>query len=1214
MKNNSIYTVIIWVFLITFGVQAQTTPVNVTIANKTITSASTAADRMPRASNAIIIKPNTWIKSGTTFSAKIIIPTYYPLSDQNYVWQRTPQKEYTTLPNTIGNDNIHENVTYFDGLGRPIQQIAVRASFNKKDIVTHSTYDDFGRQSKEYLPFESSTIAGKFKTGDLDQIIKTYYKNRYSEDFSGMLDADLNPYSEQVFENSPLNRVLEQGAPGKAWKADSINDTDHTIKFGWATNTATEVVHFKVTFTGNDTEQPQLVKSGHYPANGLHVSSIKDENWQPTQTYLNDHTTKEYKDKQGRVLLKRTYANNLAHDTYYVYDDFGNLTYVIPPKVTTGDGVSAIELSELCYQYKYDHRNRLIEKKIPGKGWEYIVYNKLDQPILTQDALLKEENQWLFTKYDAFGRVAYTGKITITATTRDQLQTEANNFTADLWVVASKTATTIGGISLYYDDGGYPKVTTAEVLTINYYDNYDFIGTTPAQPFVQPATVYGEPTVNTTKSLPTGSKVKVLDMNQWITSVSYYDQKGRAIYIASTNEYLSTTDVTESEFDFVGKVKQSKTSHTKGANTAIVTLDTFTYDHMGRLLTQTQKINEQTPETIVSNTYDALGQLASKKVGGGLQDIAYDYNVRGWLKSINKGTTANGDLFGFKINYNTSTHNATPLFNGNIAETEWKTANDHTQRWYTYSYDALNRINSATGNTTNYNLSNVTYDKMGNIESLTRNGFQNGANYTGMDILTYHYNEGNTLQKVVDTGNKTFGFKDGTNTNDDYIYDANGNMITDFNKGITGIIYNHLNLPETIRISNTTGTGNITYIYDATGVKLKKIVTEGSSSTETDYTGNYVYKNGTLEFFSTPEGYVEKEADGYKYVYQYKDHLGNIRLSYKDADKNGSITQSEIVQEKNYYPFGLQHQYGANHPNSMVNGRKHNYSFNGKEFEQSLDLNTFDLGARQYDPTIGRFMVVDPMADFINNESPYSLANNNPIQFIDDFGFGKCGWLCRTVNKILFGKNNLLPDGTREKKFSRATGNRRNNEKKKKGTINRTDPPGTVQKDAYAVTNFNPVSIVAQPLELPQLSLPDIQTPNPRQPAIPQFEGREFRTRINVPTHIQFTGDGTNLAIDAMTKRTLNAIIKTLVDYPQVKLEVYVNYTGVNSLRNDPNFEQRARSQSSKRGRKIVEFLVRRGVSPGRVRARQGEVIFEKRKQGNTRRNTQNFRIINPKQ
>ncbi|MEL4309206.1 hypothetical protein, partial [Joostella sp. CR20] len=77
----------------------------------------------------------------------------------------------------------------------------------------------------------------------------------------------------------------------------------------------------------------------YYGANQLYVTVTKDENWKSGDG--NNHTTREYKDKQGRVVLKRNYNNNIAHDTYYVYDDYGNLTYVLPPKVNTLDGVSA---------------------------------------------------------------------------------------------------------------------------------------------------------------------------------------------------------------------------------------------------------------------------------------------------------------------------------------------------------------------------------------------------------------------------------------------------------------------------------------------------------------------------------------------------------------------------------------------------------------------------------------------------------------------------------------------------------------------------------------------------------------------------------------------------------------------------------------------------------------------------------------------------------
>jgi hypothetical protein len=109
----------------------------------------------------------------------------------------------------------------------------------------------------------------------------------------------------------------------------------------------------------------------------------------------------------------------------------------------------------------------------------------------------------------------------------------------------------------------------------------------------------------------------------------------------------------------------------------------------------------------------------------------------------------------------------------------------------------------------------------------------------------------------------------------------------------------------------------------------------------TEYAGKYIYSNnetaGTmkLEFFSHPEGYIEPVAntfkskkrfrfgiDGggtttyssYNYVFQYKDHLGNVRLSYSDTDLNGAVDQSEIIEESNYYPFGLKQKGYSNAP------------------------------------------------------------------------------------------------------------------------------------------------------------------------------------------------------------------------------------------------------------------------------------------------------------
>nr|WP_315244348.1 RHS repeat-associated core domain-containing protein [uncultured Flavobacterium sp.] len=222
------------------------------------------------------------------------------------------------------------------------------------------------------------------------------------------------------------------------------------------------------------------------------------------------------------------------------------------------------------------------------------------------------------------------------------------------------------------------------------------------------------------------------------------------------------------------------------------------------------------------------------------------------------------------------------------------------------------------------------------------------------------------------------GFKDGTNTGNDYMYDANGNMTRDYNKGIgtsstDGITYNHLNLPA--RITFNTG-ATIDYIYDASGIKQRKIVSSGIT---TDYAGGFQYENNILRFFTHPEGYVEYNTGTFNYIYQYKDHLGNVRLSYKDISQT-STPSLQILEENSYYPFGLKHK-----DNNVVNSTNSalKYKYNGKELQDELGLNMYDYGARNYDPALGRWINIDPHIEKYESISPYSYVFNNPVKYID---------------------------------------------------------------------------------------------------------------------------------------------------------------------------------------------------------------------------------------
>jgi len=1077
----------------------------------------------------IILKPNTWIKPGSSFSAKLdpYLPVnYIPITldnTKNYIFTRLYQNAVYSTINT--NSDIIDEITYFDGIGRPIQQRAIKASPDLKDIVTHIPYDAFGRQVRQYLPFESQEAGGNFQNVDVVNNINSYYKNTYGDDFQGITQTNVNAYSEQLFESSPLNRVLKHGAPGQTWKAISNSETDHTIKFDWRTNTSSEVHAFQVNYSSGNTESPTLQQNGFYTPDELYVSRTKDENWSPDQTYSNDHTIIEYKDKLGRIILKRTYNKNIPHDTYYVYDDFDNLVYVLPPKVNLQDGVSANELNTLCYQYRYDYRNRLIEKKIPGKGWEYIVYNRLDWPVLTQDANLRAQNKWLFTKYDAFGRVIYTGLKNIDRSRSSFQETITNSTTEAQFEQRTTGLNTIAGTILYYTGTAIPKEMD-EILTINYYDDYAYAIAPDAS---NPGIVLGQPVTTNVTSLVTGTQVRVLGTDDWITTTNYYDIKGRLIYLYMHNTYLQVTESMSYNLDFIGKTLETKTTHTKTGHPSIETTDLFKYDHMGRLIRQTQQINNQEAQEIVLHTYDATGLMVQKETGGGVQTVDYTYNIRGWLQKINDPVNLGIDLFGFQINYDQPVENlqAAPLYNGNISETIWKTANDGIKRAYGYQYDGLNRITEAIDNSADhrYTVSNISYDKNGNIQHLERNGHtnENATIFGQMDNLTYTYDVGNKLRKVQDSGNPSFGFRNGTNTNDDYAYDDNGNMTLDRNKGISGVSYNHLNLPLGIIMDPTglTNDGTIDYVYDATGVKLEKRVTRpnGIYST-TSYAGNYIYDRPgqyieeKLSLFFHPEGYVEQQDNDFKYIYQCKDHLGNIRLSYTTAEdyevltdhdfsddlgdwnlqggvtaeqedgrmkisvagrwkgiyqdipatlgkqltiravldkgttervtmgiaeydfnnnfrawhqfdivdgkieasfaltsttayfrvvidkQNGAdngvltsffvddvrlnLSDLDIIEENNYYPFGLQHKGYNNIVSGNINSVANKFKYNGQELEESLGLNLYEMDLRQYDPTIARWNGIDPVTHY--DYSTYSAFDNNPVFWADPSG------------------------------------------------------------------------------------------------------------------------------------------------------------------------------------------------------------------------------------
>lgn len=295
---------------------------------------------------------------------------------------------------------------------------------------------------------------------------------------------------------------------------------------------------------------------------------------------------------------------------------------------------------------------------------------------------------------------------------------------------------------------------------------------------------------------------------------------------------------------------------------------------------------------------------------------------------------------------------------------------------YSFIYDALNRISndyygdgSTLANSEKFREYDYSYDLNGNIITLKRNNNSG----TQIDNLSYTYLSGgssNQLALVGDNTANTSGFNDGNTSGNDYLYDNNGNLTRDLNKGFSTITYNFLNLPNVL----TKGATSLTYYYDAMGTKLKQAKVEGENTTSRYYLDGFEYDNSkALSLIHMEEGVINKDVSTFQYEYYIKDHLGSTRISFTPGTNN-TVT---LVQSTDYYPFGL--EFSPQYDNSSGN----KYLYNGKELQDGLSLDWYDYGARFYDPGIGRFITQDPRAEDYDSWTPYNYCADNPIFFMD---------------------------------------------------------------------------------------------------------------------------------------------------------------------------------------------------------------------------------------
>ncbi|GGD45914.1 hypothetical protein GCM10011514_07380 [Emticicia aquatilis] len=976
--------------------------------------------------NCTVCDQPTNITNNPTANPNISYKNYHNVVENYYL------KPTTTIP--TGNFEISQTISYLDGLGRPLQAISNGTSPLGKDMVQPYQYDALGRITKTFLPYATTQTAnnGAYRPNALTP---ANYATSEQSTFYSSLKTDGVAYAEVKLEESPIQKLLQQGNVGSSWQ---IGDqaTAKTVKADYRHNTATDGNIKKVTFDYANATNPWKV--ANYAVNELMIVETKDELNRRVETFT---------DVLGQTVCKKVYNGAEVLITYTAFDDFGRVRLIFPPRAADNLASVATNINpktnasykDLIYWYEYDARGRIITKKVAStastndatsisiQGEEEYVYNNIDQVVLYRNGMHKPKRQWLYTKYDELGRVVSTGLFTISSASnavynnRTKLQTLVNTtfVTAKYGNAAFPTSAgfnATGAISTNVVDGS-TTVGTTLAYTYNYYDGYTnsvFTGKTTTLAVTQltlaaqKTNVIGKLTgTQEAVLLPTGSAA--VNNNVPLT-IYYYDKFGRAIQTRATNHTnTATEDIASSQFDFVGRVEKTftETKFRTGTSTQITTTQVLvsqTYDLGSRVKTVCQQINGGKKEPVGRYAYNEIGELREKTLGCDIQKVVFDTDIHGWLKSINDPATLFNEkkFFGMKLDYD---------FDGTIKSQEWGTlpqldataAQTPPVRKYTYTYDGINRLKTAiyTGGFAGekYDIDNLNYDKNGNITSLRRT-----INGVVQDNLSYLYATNNDLLASVNEG--TGGLSDATKpwfrngftgtatigTGSDYTYDWAGNLTKDANKKITAISYNALNLVESMTFVVSGVTTNVRYTYTGSGSKIRK---ENHDTKKIEYVAGLVYTNAVIEFVPTPEGRALLPVAGssntdWRYEYQITDHLGNLRMAFRcgdpkrDANNNIIGLLGPIVTQENHYdPWGINLQ-GIEKTGTPDDW----FQFNGGA-EKSLSpegIAEYETDFRLFDPQIGRFKAVDPLAAMTSSINPFQFGFNNPVMFNDPSG------------------------------------------------------------------------------------------------------------------------------------------------------------------------------------------------------------------------------------
>ena len=917
-----------------------------------------------------------------------------PLLKDSYVadsWNNV-----TVLTSRDGGEmSMMTTVTWLDDFGREESVHQVGFTPSHKTLMSLTEYDGHGRVSKRWLPALATPqrviLPGLHTVTYLDAHV------RPEDIMPGSSEANLGdgaPYSEVIYDGSPLDRPLMEYGSGEAWRQAGRGILSEHM--GNSAGDERLVCHrIEVQASKNDTSFV-ISSEGLYPDGSLKVVSVTDEDGKETLTFT---------DRHGREILSRQVMKEGGEcqylDTYSVYDGLDHLLAVIPPalsdRLSVGQSLDPEETERYAYLYLYDSKERVCARKLPGIGWVRMEYDDADRLVFTQDGEQRRRGESTFMLYDIHGRECVTGVCGHDVPTGNMI----SGFALAEYVGA-------GGALDGYACSGVTLV-SPQVMSAFYYDSHAFVDDF-ATGLPDSLAMYGTQ-IPSLIGRRTGSCLHEVSegiSGKKVWGLVRYDGRGRVSHteMSYPDGGWDTEDV---EHDFLGSPVRRHLVHRKGTETVCEDL-TYTYDDSERLLEVRHSLNGGTPVLLARNTYDELGRLSGTERGSNdALSSTYSYNVRSWLTGID------GSLFKETLHYNELRSdrlgNDRRRFGGDVSSMEWRSGAGNGTRSYDFSYDGLGRLVSADygeygDHVVGYGAS-YSYDNMGNLLSLSREGDMTSSLKGIVDNLSMTY-DGNMLASVSDSApapsvTGSADFRDGVSEAVEYTYDRNGNMTSDLNRKVSLISYNRQNRPA--RMRHAGGTETFTYLPDGTK-RGRTVLGKDRSLSRTEYRGNLVCADDTLKYILFDGGLIAMDGASPEYLFFLRDHLGSTRVV---ARSNG-----KAVQVNHYYPYGMAYASGRMSGNAEAHpvtgeggnvidgdleiggetggmelarpGASQPYRFLGNELYTSNSLGLYDFSARMYDPALGRFLSVDPMAEGYRHLSPYAYCAGNPVVYADKDG------------------------------------------------------------------------------------------------------------------------------------------------------------------------------------------------------------------------------------